>query len=205
MRHDMAEGRPGHDGPRNAHSLGTSIPDPADIAAVLALSDERDRWERYALDLARAGYAAGYERGDHHGYARGDRLMQREWPAVVRPFIPGPGEPTPAEISERRWGPGGRERFADPRPGDQTPEQMVARARASWAPLGLTPPGMMHIGGPAVHNHPYPRRCNAACHAYEPGCYPIADVIAILRTLPGDYAQTIAELERKAAATKEAA
>lgn len=41
--------------------------------------------------------------------------------------------------------------------------------------------------------------CNPYCYAYTPGWYPIAEVIAILRTLPGNYAGNIAELERKAA------
>lgn len=91
------------------------------MAELLELSDERDRWERYALDLARAGYAAGYADGDRGGYARGARLLEESWPAVVQPVLR--DRPDHAEVEARRWGPGGREHFGDPRPGDRFPRE----------------------------------------------------------------------------------
>jgi hypothetical protein len=73
---------------------------------------------------------------------------------------------------------------------------MIANARASCAPFGLPEPGMVYLAGPVVHRH---RSCTAACYAHKPGWYTIERAIAILRTLPGDYTDNIAELERKAA------
>jgi hypothetical protein len=52
-------------------------------------------------------------------YARGRRDAEAEqaaaWRRITAPVVHG----TPAaELEERRWGPGGRAHFADPRPGD---------------------------------------------------------------------------------------
>ena len=41
--------------------------------------------------------------------------MARRWAALVRPVVTGISH---AELEQRRWGPGGRAHFADPRPGD---------------------------------------------------------------------------------------
>jgi hypothetical protein len=90
-----------------------------------------------------------------------------------------------------------RETFAEPLPGEPTPGEILARARASWEPLGLGPgPGWVHLGGPVVHHH----RCTKVCNAYEPGWYTLTDAIAIIETLPGDYAAALAELRALAAA-----
>jgi hypothetical protein len=86
-------------------------------AAILELSDERDIWAQRVLDAERAGYARGYADGDRDGYERGARLLETGW----RSIAPVPGEPTHAELEIRRWGPGGRKRFGDPRPGDFRP------------------------------------------------------------------------------------
>jgi len=70
-------------------------------AAWLRLSAERDMWLRRVLAAWREGYQAALD----------DAVVSsllRAWPA--------PGHVP--DIEKRRWGPGGRGRFADPRPGD---------------------------------------------------------------------------------------
>ncbi len=61
----------------------------------------------YRLQLAREMYRAGY--------ARAEADMAERWARIAAPVGRGVGH---AELEERRWGPGGRARFADPRPGD---------------------------------------------------------------------------------------
>ena len=86
-----------------------SIRQPPDIkqAALLELSDERDLQLRLRLDAARAAY----ERGRRDERAE----LEAVWRAITRPVTRGIPY---AELERRRWGPGGREHFADPRPGD---------------------------------------------------------------------------------------
>jgi hypothetical protein len=57
---------------------------------------------------------------------------------------------------------------------------MLAGAHASWEPLGLPEPGMVHLGGPPVHMH----LCADACNAYRPGWYAQAEAAEILAALP---------------------
>jgi hypothetical protein len=73
----------------------------------------------YRLQLAAEMYAAGQADGWRAGYqaAWGEREAAaagwwREHGAALA------DDPTRAELEERRWGPGGRARFADPRSGD---------------------------------------------------------------------------------------
>ena len=61
---------------------------------------------RYRLQFAREMYEAGRQAAEADMAARWARAA-----AAVR-------GPAYAELEERRWGPGGREHFADPRPGD---------------------------------------------------------------------------------------
>jgi hypothetical protein len=61
----------------------------------------------YRNQLGREMYQAGYRQAEADMAAR--------WDQVTRPAADGPSY---AELEERRWGPGGRDRFADPRPGD---------------------------------------------------------------------------------------
>ncbi len=63
---------------------------------------------RYRNQLAREMGARGYERGLAEGYVRAIADVK----AVQRGLV------LDAELEVRRWGPGGREHFADPRPGD---------------------------------------------------------------------------------------
>jgi hypothetical protein len=61
----------------------------------------------YRLQLAREMYQAG--RRD----AEAD--MAERWAQIARPAAHAKSQ---TELEERRWGPGGRAHFADPRPGD---------------------------------------------------------------------------------------
>lgn len=70
-----------------------------DCAGWLALSHERDVALRLRLTAFREGWDACL---DYLADAIGGRMM--------------PSHPTSVQVT--RWGPGGRERFADPRPGD---------------------------------------------------------------------------------------
>lgn len=184
---DMARGRPGQDGPHSNTSPAAIVTDPADIAAFLELSDERDQWERYVLAMWRDGWHAAElaHAGDyHHGYIDGILGRKHAEHDAVEAL----------RLELRRWGPGGREHFGDPRPGDFTggPEA-VEQVRQAWLRAGLSlgpGPGWVHVGGPPVHHH----RCNAACYAYEPGWYTVQEAINIIENLPGNYAKTLARL-----------
>jgi hypothetical protein len=68
---------------------------------VIALSDERDQWARLMLESWRDGYAAALDSAVNESLAR-------VWPDPR--YV--------SEIERARWGPGGRARFADHRPGD---------------------------------------------------------------------------------------
>ena len=82
-----------------------------------ALSDERDQHEARLQAAERAAYLRGQADGYKDGYEAGARLADAQW----RRIAPDPGAPTLAELETRRWGPRGREHFADPRPGDFIP------------------------------------------------------------------------------------
>lgn len=89
----------------------TTVHQPPDIAALLELSDERDRWHARVLDAYREGYrATELARADAYTAGYVDGILGRkhlEHDAVEA-----------ARIELARWGPGGREHFGDPRPGD---------------------------------------------------------------------------------------
>lgn len=95
--------------PRSLAELIPLLEDAAEEQKVLAQCRELCRW---AYDM---GYADGWKRG----YEQGTRELQAEWPSVVASMVR--GGPTYAELEERRWGPGGREHFGDPGPGDRRP------------------------------------------------------------------------------------
>jgi hypothetical protein len=78
---------------------------------VVGLSDERDQWERLALQMWRDGFAAA-ERAHAGDYARGladgAGVRKRAEHDLVEA----------ARLYRLRWGASGREHFGDPRPGD---------------------------------------------------------------------------------------
>jgi hypothetical protein len=65
----------------------------------------------YRNQLAREMYQAGHA----DGYRQAEADQAARWNQAARAGLGGPAH---AELEERRWGPGGRARFADPRPGD---------------------------------------------------------------------------------------
>jgi hypothetical protein len=62
----------------------------------------------YRLQVGREMFAAGY--------AAAEADMDARWNRIASPAVH--AYPSHADLEERRWGPGGREHFADPRPGD---------------------------------------------------------------------------------------
>jgi hypothetical protein len=69
----------------------------------------------YRHQLARQIYQAGQRAGFQAGYRQADADQAARWAEIARPVAHGISH---AELEERRWGPGGRAHFADPRPGD---------------------------------------------------------------------------------------
>jgi hypothetical protein len=85
-------------------------PDEAVEAADLASAETR-----YRHQLAREMYQAGHADGYRAGYRQAGADQTARWNQAARAGLGGPSH---AELEERRWGPGGREAFAEPRPGD---------------------------------------------------------------------------------------
>ena len=77
-------------------------------AEAIEAAELAERETAYRNQLARQMYEAG------HRDAEAD--MARRWAEVARPAAR--GGVSHAELEHRRWGPGGRAHFADPRPGD---------------------------------------------------------------------------------------
>lgn len=81
------------------------------LRVVMSLSDERDMWQRRVAEAFRDGYAAAEHQhgGDYgRGLVDGAAVRKRAEHDLVE-F---------ARLELLRWGPGGREHFGDPRPGD---------------------------------------------------------------------------------------
>jgi hypothetical protein len=68
----------------------------------------------YRNQLGREMYQAGHADGYQAGYRQAEADRAAMWNQITRPAA----GPSHAELEERRWGPGGRARFGDPRPGD---------------------------------------------------------------------------------------
>ena len=69
----------------------------------------------YRHQLARQMYEAGCRDGHEAGRRDAEADMARFWAEAARQVTRGVSH---AELEQRRWGPGGRAHFADPRPGD---------------------------------------------------------------------------------------
>ena len=90
----------------------------------------------YRNQLARQMYEAGRGDGYEAGRRDAEADMARFWVEAARQVTHGVSH---AELEQRRWGPGGRAHFADPRPGDfrgrennpepQTEAELEAEAR----------------------------------------------------------------------------
>ena len=83
----------------------------AEYADLLALSNERDQWQARIQQAWEDGYAAA-ERAHADDYRRGQingaLARKRAQHDIVEL----------ARLDVARWGPDGREHYADPRPGD---------------------------------------------------------------------------------------
>lgn len=72
-----------------------------------------------AVDRAfRDGYHVGFDAGHDVGRAQAENEMAAAWAEVARHVRGYASQPTHDALEERRWGPGGRSHFGDPRPGD---------------------------------------------------------------------------------------
>ncbi len=77
-------------------------------AAAIEAAELAEAEIRYRHQMAREMAASAYERGQVDGYLRAAADLKALQHGMV----------LDAELEGRRWGPGGREHFADPRPGD---------------------------------------------------------------------------------------
>ncbi len=83
-------------------------PDPRSVTAAIEAAERIEAETRYRNQLAREMAAAVYERGRANGYIQAVADIKALQHGIVRD----------AELEVRRWGPGGRAHFGDPRPGD---------------------------------------------------------------------------------------
>jgi hypothetical protein len=77
-------------------------------AEAIAAAELTEAEIRYRHQMAREMAEAAYERGRADGYLRAVADVKAAQHGLV----------LNAELEARRWGPGGREHFADARPGD---------------------------------------------------------------------------------------
>lgn len=93
---------------------------------LLKLSDERDQWERWLLDAARAAYEAGYADGRADERAEADRA----WASRPRQRVRD-GDAL-ADVEARRWELRGerrtRETFGRPHPADYKGQRQESAA-----------------------------------------------------------------------------
>ena len=85
------------------------------VAAAIREAGHAEAETRYRLQVAREMYQAGQRAGFQAGYRQANADEAAQWAKVARPVVRGVSH---AELEQRRWGPGGRAHFADPRPGD---------------------------------------------------------------------------------------
>ncbi len=138
----------------------TAPPD-AEVAALIELSDERERWLLQLLDAERRGFARGVaSQADEYERGYGDGCL-----ALKRAQHDAHGM---VQLEMARWD-GPRQDFGKRRDGD-------------YVPRPATTADYLWLGGPPVH---WGRECTSACYAYRPGRYNVAAAEAILATLPG--------------------
>lgn len=78
------------------------IPPAADVAQLLELSSERDRWQAVCLQRERQAYERGRRDGIEVGRALEAADRDAEWNRIARPIAR--GGPTYAELQRRRGG-----------------------------------------------------------------------------------------------------
>lgn len=84
-------------------------------ADLLALSAERDAWLRRLLAAEACAYRRGFADGLREGAEAARREQAAAWQAAAERAA---GRVPLTDLERRRWGPGGRDCFGDPRPGD---------------------------------------------------------------------------------------
>ena len=132
--------------PEHGAGGGAMTPDEAIEAAELVEAETR-----YLHQLAREAYEAGHADGYRAGYRQADADQAARWNQAARAVTDGPAH---AELEERRWGPGGRAHFADPRPGDFP-------GRGSLSPRPGAPRSRARNGGDGMSRHTrQTRRCS---------------------------------------------
>lgn len=98
---------------------------------AIKLAEQIETETRYRQQLGRemyeAGLADGYRAGFEAAYGERDAEHARWYREHGRHLAE---RPTHAELEERRWGPGGREHYGDPRPGDYPGRRAQAEAEA---------------------------------------------------------------------------
>ena len=88
------------------------------VAAAIQEAGHAEAETRYRLQLARESFRAGLALGAaraREAVLAEQAEAQRVAAAELMPLLLSPPH---AELEERRWGPGGRAHFADPRPSD---------------------------------------------------------------------------------------
>ena len=98
---ETTRGRPRQES--GLHDTTTAVPtiaDPAALAALLELSDERDQHERRRLAAERRAYLDGYRDGADAGRRFEADEMAARWNAAAKPIAC--GGPTFAELQRRR-------------------------------------------------------------------------------------------------------
>lgn len=100
-------------------------------AEAIALADQIEAEMKLRDQIGREMYRAGLEDGYRQGYAvaSGEREAEHAawWRDHGQTLV---NRPTHAELEERRWGPGGRAHYGDPRPGDYPGRQPRAEHEA---------------------------------------------------------------------------
>ncbi len=93
-------------------------PDPGSVAAAIEEAERIEAETRYRLRMARDAFQAGMAFGAarvREALLQEQAETQRQLAEQLTPVLM---SPTLAELETRRWGPGGRAHFGDPRPGD---------------------------------------------------------------------------------------
>jgi hypothetical protein len=146
---DIAEGRPCQDGPQITSTV-TTIAHAADVASLLDVSAERDRWLRRLLDAERAAYRSGFADGRAVACVTLAEMEQRresvawwrEWETTLRRIIQNDTDPSVrmnqvmAEIAaDQKFMRDARARMAT-KPGTLSPLEWCALRRVRLADPG---------------------------------------------------------------------
>jgi hypothetical protein len=107
---------------------------PEEQRQFLEFSDERDQQDRLRIAAQREAFEAGRKFGHDEGRREYEAQETEAWRRILQPFSQ--DRPFFQELEERRWGPGGREHFGDPRPADFVGRDNERQAEAGWKEPG---------------------------------------------------------------------